>query len=96
MAWIYRYQISKRKWRKDVDLREYSRISEVLQEYYGDNLKSIRVEREFVEFKLFNSVDSQSLRMMGKKIEAPFFWKRAVAISQSHICKKGYGILPFY
>ena len=84
MAWIYRYQISKKKWRKDIDLREHSRIREVLQEYFGDNLKSIRVEREFIEYKLFNSVDSQSLRMMGKKLK-PLFSGKEQLRSANHI-----------
>lgn len=72
MAWIYRYQIYKRKWRKDIDLREYPNIREILQEYFGDNLKSIRVEREFFEYKLFNSVSSEFLRNMGKKLKKVF------------------------
>ncbi|MBD5509359.1 MAG: hypothetical protein HDR05_15310 [Lachnospiraceae bacterium] len=84
MAWIYRYQISKKEWRKDIDLREYSRISEVLQEYFGDNLKSIRVEREFIEYKLFNSVDSQTLRVMGKKLK-PLFAGKEQLQSANHI-----------
>lgn len=84
MAWIYRYQTYKRKWRKDIDLREYPRIREILQECFGDNLKSIRVEREFFEYKLFNSVSSEFLRIMGKKLKPVFSKKEELKIS-NHI-----------
>jgi hypothetical protein len=69
MAFIYRYYIKDKEIREKNDLIEFSgAIMQVIEEFYKDNLKDCRVEKEYYEYKLHLNEDNKRLREFGKKL----------------------------
>lgn len=70
MAYIYRYQLKDKNFRKNTDLGYYKNyIKEQITQFFSNNLKDIRVSKDFFEFKLYESVKKVDLQLMGRKLK---------------------------
>ncbi len=74
MAYIYQYEVNERKndmrYQNKIDLREYREsIEAVLREQFGELLKEIFIDYDYIEFKLYESVSNGKLRAFGKKLK---------------------------
>lgn len=69
MGYIYRYQLRDKCKREQFDLLDYEKsIIDTISLLFNENMKDVRVEKKFFEFKLYESVENKTLRRMGSEL----------------------------